>query len=166
MKAATLNEIRQELGNLQPAHLREILVKLARFRNENKEWLSYLLFEAQDEPSYVLAVREEMDMLFETVPRANIYFVKKSVRKILRFVNRSIRYSGVAQTELEIRIHFCRRLKESGAPLDTGTVLYNLYQQQLKKINTVFGKLVEDIQLDYTRDLEAIRLDVTDGLPR
>jgi hypothetical protein len=41
-------------------------------------------------------------------------------------------------------------------PLTTGTVLYNLYQQQLKKIDTVLAKLPEDEQGDYTRSIKKI----------
>jgi len=35
-------------------------------------------------------------------------------------------------------------------------MLFNLYQQQLKKIESAFAKLPEDIQADYERELKFI----------
>jgi hypothetical protein len=40
--------------------------------------------------------------------------------------------------------------------LREGTVLFNLYQQQLNKITTVFNKLPEDLQADYQREVESV----------
>jgi hypothetical protein len=115
-----------------------------------------LLFEAHNEQSYIENVKEELNELFKTVPSSNVYFVKKSLRKILRFANRQIKYSGIKQTELEVRIFFCTKMKEAKIPRQPGTVLFNLYQQQLKKIENAFAKLPEDIQADYERELKFI----------
>ena len=45
MKAATINELKQELQNIPPAKVTELCLRLARFKKENKELLTYLLFE-------------------------------------------------------------------------------------------------------------------------
>lgn len=156
MKAASLKEIRIAMHDLTQDDIEELCMRLARFRKENKELLTYLLFEAQDEVSYVALVKQEMADLFETLPKGNNYFIKKTLRKILRFVNRQIKYSGVKSTEIELRIHFCMKMKEAKVPLHTGSVLFNLYQLQLKKINSLVSKLPEDIQSDYERDIRAL----------
>jgi len=49
MKAVTINGISQELLNLSPKELCDLCLRLARFRKENKELLTYLLFESSDE---------------------------------------------------------------------------------------------------------------------
>ena len=156
MKAASLNEIRKQLVNLDATALSELCLTLVRFKKDNKELLTYLLFEAQDEQAYIDCIKTEVDELFAEVPKANVYFVKKSIRKILRIISKHIRYSGLPITELEVRIHFCLRMKEANIPLHAGTVLFNLYQQQLKKIDVVLSRLPEDLRFDYERDLQVI----------
>lgn len=157
MKAATVNEIKKELKTLDPETLQDLCMRLAKYKKENKELLTYLLYEAGNEQSYIAAVKEDMDALFHELPsRNNLYYVKKSLRKILRFANRQIKYSGSKQTELELRIYFCAKVREAKIMLSNGTVLFNLYQQQLKKIHTIVIKLPEDLQLDYRNDLNAI----------
>jgi hypothetical protein len=157
MKAASLNEIRKELVNLDQASLTQLCVSLARFKKDNKELLSYLLFEAGNETTYIKDVKHDLDELFETVPKGNVYFIKKGIRKILRLLNKQIKYSGVPQTELDLRIYFCVKIKAAGIPIHHhGTVLHNLYQQQVKKIRAVLSKLPEDLQFDYATELEKI----------
>lgn len=159
MKAATLNEIRKHLNSVDQDTLQQLCLALARYRKENKELLTYLLFEAHDEPAFIQGVKLEMDDFFEAVPKGNSYFIKKSLRKIIRFMNKNIRYSGIPGTELEVRIYFCLRVKAAAVPLQPGTVLFNLYQQQVKKIRAVLAKMPEDLQFDYDRDMRSIALD-------
>jgi len=156
MTTASIQEIKKELRTLDVDKLQELCMRLAKYKKENKELLNYLLFEAHNEQAYIENVKEELNELFKTVPSSNVYFVKKSLRKILRFANRQIKYSGIKQTEVEVRIFFCAKMKEAKIPRNPGTVLFNLYQQQLKKIESTFAKLPEDIQADYERELKSI----------
>ena len=157
MKAASLNEIRKDLQAADEDAVRKICIRLARYKKENTELLTYLLYEAGNEQSYIENVKEDIAELFTTLPKGgNTYFIKKTLRKILRFADRQIRYSGIKQTELEVRIFFCTKVKEERVPLQPGTVLYNLYQQQLKKINAIFEKLPEDLQADYEREVRVL----------
>ncbi len=156
MNTAPLHEIKKEITTLDPETITGLCMRLARYRKENKELLSYLLFEAHNEQAYVVSVKETTDELFNDIPAPNLYLTKKTLRKILRFVNKQIKYSGLPQTEIELRIYFCKKTKEARIPLTNGTVIFNLYQQQLHKINTSLIKLPEDIQADYQREIETI----------
>ncbi|HOX82311.1 MAG TPA: hypothetical protein PLJ60_12025 [Chryseolinea sp.] len=156
MKAASVNEIKKALQALDEKEVQGFCLRLARFKKENKELLTYLLFEAQDENAYVESVKEEINELFDTVPKSNVYLIKKVLRKILRILNKRIRYSGVDETEVTLLIYFCMKFKKSGIHLHTSTVIFNLYQQQIKKINAALSKLDEDLQFDYARDFEYI----------
>ena len=156
MTSASVNDIRKELLHLDSETLQALCLRLVKYKKENKELLGYLLFEAHDEAAYIEQVKEETDVQFKELSTRNLYLTKKILRKILRFVNKQIKYSGIPQTELELRIYFCKKIHAQKIPLDTGTQLYNLYQQQLKKINTVLEKLPEDEQGDYTRAIETI----------
>lgn len=157
MNSASISEIKKELQRLDADALHAICLRLAKYKKENKELLSYLLSDAHDEAGYIRSVKEEMDVMFLELDGRNLYIVKKMLRKILRMANRQIKYSGIPQTELELRIYFCEKVKEAGVPLTAGTVLYNLYQQQLKKITTVLAKLPEDYQVDYADAIEALQ---------
>lgn len=156
MTIATIQDIKKELRAHDADSLQDLCMRLAKYKKENKELLNYLLFEAHNEQAYIESVKEEIRELFESVPKTNVYFVKKSLRKILRFANRQIKYSGIKQTELEVRIFFCTKMKDAKIPRQPGTVLYNLYHQQLKKIESVFAKLPDDIRADYSRELKFI----------
>ncbi len=157
MSHASLSEIKKELQTLDEATLQALCLRLVKHKKENKELLSYLLFDASNEPGYIRTIKAEMDSLFDELPDRNLYIVKKMVRKILRVTNKYIRYSGLPQTELDLRIYFCEKVNSASIPLSTGTVLFNLYQQQLKKITTVLSKLPEDYQGDYNASLDSIR---------
>jgi len=156
VNSASLSEIKKELQRLDADALQAICLRLAKYKKENKELLSYMLSDAHDEAGYIRSVKEEMDTMFLELTDRNLYIIKKMLRKILRMVNRQIKYSGIAQTELELRIYFCEKIKDAHIPLTTGTVLYNLYQQQLKKITTALAKLPEDYQVDYAAAIEAL----------
>lgn len=156
MVSASVNDIRKELVNVSSKDLQLLCLRLARYKKENKELLNYLLFEAQDEAGYIQSVKTEIGEMFGELANKNLYLAKKVLRKILRYANRQIKYSGLPQTDLEIRIYFCEKMLAQNLPLTTGTVLYNLYQQQLKKIGSVLAKLPEDEQGDYTRAIKKI----------
>jgi hypothetical protein len=156
MKAATVHEIKQELLNCKPAETVELCLRLSRFKKENKELLTYLLFEAHNEEGFLTAVKNEIDELFGEINQSQLYFAKKSLRKIVRIINKYSRYSGIKETDLALRIHFCTILKESGIPISQNAVINNLYLSQLKKINTVLATLHEDLQYDYRRQVDEL----------
>lgn len=156
MKPASLREIKTELQILHPARLQEICLQVARYRKENKELLSYLLFGSEDEQTYIKDVKLQLDELFKEVKKSNSYLAKKTVRKILAFANKQIKYSGHKQTEVEILIHFCQQLKKSGISMPFNSALGNLYQRQVLKIKKSLSTLHEDLQFDYSEDLKLL----------
>ena len=156
MKAASLKEIKTELFSLHPKRLLELCLHLARFRKENKELLSYLLFESGDEKEYIREVQSQLDELFEEVKKDKPYLAKKTVRKILGIANKYIKYSGSRQTEVEILIHFCKKLRKSGMPLYANTSLGNIYLRQIIKINKSLATLHEDLQFDYSEEIRLL----------
>ena len=157
MKSATVNELRKELKDSDPDIVRELCLRLIKYKKENKELATYALFEAHDEQAYVKSVSDEIEELFNDIPRGgNAYYIKKTLRKIIRFANRQIKYSGNKISELEIRVFLCQQMNEARVPKNPGTVIGNLYDQQLKKITTLLDGLQEDLQADYAQQVEAI----------
>ena len=156
MKSATIHELKQELQTVKAAELVELCLRLGKFKKENKELLTYLLFEAHDEQGYISGIKKEIDTQFAGINLSHLYFAKKSLRKIVRNINKYCRYSGSKPTEVELRIYFCTRLKDSGIPIKRNAVINNLYQSQLKKTNTVLKTLHEDLQYDYRKELDEL----------
>ncbi|HYG15161.1 MAG TPA: hypothetical protein VEC12_05360 [Bacteroidia bacterium] len=154
MKAATLSELKRELNELPPKQVVELCLRLTRYKKENKELLTYLLFEADDEQAYVNAIRQEITDQFEMLNSSNIYLAKKGIRKILRMAGKFIKYSGNKQTEAEVLIHFCKELKATGIRIHRYLDLSNLYDRQLEKIRKAVATLHEDLQWDYKGEIE------------
>jgi hypothetical protein len=158
MKPASIQEIRQELSSLSPTRLSEICLRLARFKQDNKELLTYLLFESEDEGRYVGNVKKDIDAGFEDLPKPNLYLTKKSLRKVLRTTLKQIRYTGSPQSEIELLTYFLRKVRDTGIPLHNSPVLLNLYRQQLKKVHSVLATLHEDLQYDYRKVVDKLVL--------
>jgi hypothetical protein len=156
MTFATLAEIKKELQQVDADLLQTLCLRLAKYKKENKELLGYLLFESQNEPSYIRQIKEDIDQQFEELKDRNLYIVKKMLRKILRYTNRHIKYSTNGETDVELRIYFCEKVKAAKIPLATSATLFNLYQGQLNKINAIVSKLPEDLQSDYARAIASI----------
>jgi hypothetical protein len=154
MKAASLKLIKTELDLLHPDKVKALCLQLAKFRKENKELLSYLLFEADDEQNYIKDVKSEIDELFAEINKSNLYLAKKTIRKILRIANKYIKYSGSKQTEVEILVHFCNNLKNTGISLSSNTVLGKIYFRQIIKVQKALSYLHEDLQFDYAQEIK------------
>ena len=155
MKAAPAKEIKNALAELSQSDLMTLCLRLSRFKKENKELLTYLLFEAGDEASYIESVKGEIDYELEQVNRRNYFFIKKGLRKILRMIKKYIRYSGNKETEVILLIYFCQRLRAFQPSIGRSRVLKNMYLQQQKVIGTAISKLHEDLQYDYLQELKS-----------
>ena len=134
----------------------ELCLRLARFKKENKELLTYLLFEAHDTSAYIQSVKNEMTLQFADINKSNVYFVKKTLRKILRAAKKYIRYSGLAIVEVELLIYFCESIKELNISINKNPVLLNIYQNQLKNINKALKSMHEDLQYDYLKAINKL----------
>jgi uncharacterized membrane protein len=156
MKASTINELKNELVNTPAPALVDLCLRLARFKKENKELLTYLLFEAHDVSAYIRTVKEEMALQFADINKSNVYYVKKTLRKILRSAKKYIRYSGLAVVEVELLIFFCQSMKELNVPIDKNPVLSNIYQNQLRNAKKALEGLHEDLQYDYLKSVEKL----------
>ena len=154
MKPASLKELKQELIHRSHQELLEIVLRLSKFKKENKELLTYLLFSASDEDAYIENVKQEIDEQFEEINRSSYYFMKKSMRKILRNVKKYSRYSGRKDTETELLIYFLLKMDRFSPSVHRNKTLQNLYDRQLALVKKNIAKLHEDLQHDFRIELE------------
>jgi hypothetical protein len=156
MKAVTLNEIKKELAGLSSRKVLDICLRLAKYKKENKELLTYLLFESDDEKEYIKKIKRDIDLQFEGINKSNLYYVKKSLRKTLRITGKFIKYSGNKQTEVDLLIYFCTKFRELNIPLHRSVTLSNMYQRQIQKIRKAAKTLHEDLQYDIETELKSL----------
>ena len=161
MKAASLKEIKNELETRDPKELVDLAVALAKYKKENKELLTYLLFQSVDEEEYIENVKTEIKNQFKLINKTNIFFAKKSIRKALRIANKYIKYSGKKETEVELLIYFNTLFKETGIPFQNSAAMSNLYNRQMLRINKALKSIHEDLQYDYKKELA--KLEVVEG---
>lgn len=157
MKAATVSQLKKELSYRSPEELLELCLRLSKFKKENKELLSYLLFESLDEEEYIQNIKDEIDIDFKAINTKNFFYVKKSVRKILRNIKKYSRYSLKKETEAELLLYFCSKLKALRPSIKNNTTLTNLYHRQLTAVKKLISTLHEDLQYDYEEELEALK---------
>jgi len=158
MKASSISALKKELSTLPKRDVIDIRMNMVKYKKENKELLSYLLFDANNEPEYIRNIKEEINIQFAEINLSHLYFAKKSIRKILKTTNKYIRYSGHKQTEVELLIHFCTKFKKSGISIKSSNSLSNLYENQVRKIRLTIGALHEDLQHDYLEEITALNL--------
>jgi hypothetical protein len=149
MKTASVSQIKQELQALPPAQVLEICLRLAKSKKENKELLSFLLFNSEDLTGYIEDIKEELDESFKGIQKLSFYLAKKSLRKILKNINKYIKHAQSATVEIEVLIHFCKLMIHNGLMQYKASVITNIYQQQLVKLNKAISTLHEDLQYEY-----------------
>ena len=155
MKAVSLSELKKELQEIPNKELVELCIAVAKYKKDNKEFLSYLLFEAHNKSAFVNDIKTEIEehiTALKSQPKNN--YVKKSLRKLLRIITKYNKYINDKGTSADLLICFCSKLKQSGIPYHKSQLIVNMYEQQIKKINTLVSSLHEDLQQDYIKDLE------------
>jgi hypothetical protein len=156
MKAVSLKELKDELTNFTPSELRELCLRLARFKKENKELLTYLLFESSDETLYIESIKKEIDEQIVLMNRSSYYLIKKSFRKILRTIRKYSRYSKKKETEVELLLYLCTILRNFSPAIQGNSGLQNFYDRQIDSIRKKILFLHEDLQFDFGAELNAL----------
>ena len=156
MKAATLTQLKKEMTHLSHDQLLNICLRLTKYKRDNKELLTYLLFEAENEEGYVEQLKAEIDQQMSDINVSNLYVRRKGLRKVIRWVDRFLRYSGNKETEIEVRIHLCKKMKEHQMPYRSINAFMTIYDSQIKKIKAALTKLHEDLQYDYLQEIKEV----------
>jgi hypothetical protein len=157
MKSASVKELKAALHNLSPIEMLEVCMLMAKYKRENKELLSYLLYEADNEQQYIENIKLEIDTYFENLVVFSFSNMLKKLRKALRIANKYIKFSGSKNVEVAVLIYLCIKIKPFTLQTSS-TALLNLYNRQIIKIDKALLKLEEDLQYDYKTDIEAIQI--------
>lgn len=156
MKAVTIKQLKDELSHKSASDLKDLCLHLARFKKENKELLTYLLFESHDEESFIATIKEEVDLQFSEINTKSFFYIRKSVRKILTSIKKHIRYSKKKETEVELLLYFCKKLKVFKPSIKRSTRLQSVFDTQVRMIKKALEKLHEDLQYDFQLELNEL----------
>ncbi|WP_179337862.1 hypothetical protein [Winogradskyella ludwigii] len=156
MKIESIVTIKKELKHLSQEELLELCLRLGKFKKENKALLTYLLFESHDEDGYIESVKLTLDELFEGINSDSYFYMKKTIRKILRQIRVYSRYSLKKTTEVELLLYFCEQMNDLKPSIHKNITLSNLYERQVLSIKKKVAVLHEDLQYDYNLQLEAL----------
>jgi vacuolar-type H+-ATPase catalytic subunit A/Vma1 len=156
MKAVTVKKIKDELSHRSANDLMELCLKLSKFKKENKELLTYLLFESHNEEAYIESVKEQIDDLFAQINTKSYFYIRKSVRKILTLTKKFIRYSKKKETEVELLLYFCVKLNDFKPSISRSSRLTNTFERQILLIRKAIASLHEDLQYDYQLELNEL----------
>lgn len=149
MKAESISSLKKALLQLDNSQLIDACLRLARFKKDNKGLLTYMLFLARDEPGYIDYMCGYIDEQFALHPRAH----RKTVRKIIRWMDKCLRFSGNKETEVQVRLHFCQALMSSKTPYQTSRVINNMFTGQIKKARKAMEKFHKDVKMEYEQQI-------------
>jgi hypothetical protein len=155
MQAEKITHIKKELSTLSSKELSEICLRLAKYKKENKELLTYLLYDAGNPMEYAEKVKQSLKEDFINLQKHH-YSATKSLRKTLRTLNRHAKYTGSKQVEIELLIWFCQNFLNYAETRSSYKPLRALFDRQLEKIALLTNKLHEDLQFDYQQELKRL----------
>jgi hypothetical protein len=153
MKPASIHELKIDLGHKDQKELIAICLRMAKYKKENKELLTYLLRDSDNESHYVGKLKEEISGQYQEMNTSSTYVAKKSLRKILRYMDRFVKYSGNKESEIELRIHYCKELKSSKIRINQSVLISNIYNRQIERIQKRLLEIHEDLRFDFEDDM-------------
>jgi hypothetical protein len=156
MKASSLKDIKADLKNSSKEELLELISRLIRFKKDNKELITYLLYESDNDFLFIESCKMEMEEAFAQINRTSFFFVRKGIRKILSNTKKNIRYALKKNVEIELLLHFCKLLIEFRPKINRNKVLMNTLETQIRMIRKAISTMNEDLQHDYTVILDEI----------
>jgi hypothetical protein len=146
--ATKLGNLKQELQEQDRKNLMELCLQLARFRQENKELITFLLFHSHQPLTYAdeykIMIEEPFDKFL-----MNPYYLAKGIRKSFRLIGRYAKITKSKEGECELYLHLARLFEERIQGRLVHKALIILLERALKKAFNLIVKMHEDYQMDY-----------------
>ena len=156
MKAASLIQIKKELETISPQKLMALSLRLIKYKTENKELISYLLFDEDDQAAYISDIKYEITELLADVKILPPYMVKRTFRKSLKLISKYSKYMGSKDAEAELLIHFCKTVYQTGISRYTYKAVLNIYISTLVKVEKLLPAVHPDLRADYESELKTL----------
>lgn len=157
MELADARTIKAEIKERSHEELVELCMRLSRFKKENKALITYELFLKDDEWAFCQETKEQITEDLSAITNKQVFWLKKSVRKVLKEVSLLLRFTKEPRIEIELLTHFALELNRIVPEVHRSRILKNLYVRQVNRIQKIQQKLPEDLRLDYQADLDALK---------
>jgi hypothetical protein len=104
----------------------------------------------------VSSLKLEIDELLSSIEKGPISPIKKQIRRVIRLINRHVKYIGTKVSHVELLLHLCEQLKEHEQDLLSSSKIYSLYELQLNKVRKLLPAVDDDLQYDYEQKINAL----------
>lgn len=152
-----LSDLKKELSDLSKPELVNLCLRFARLKKENKELLSYLIYDADDPLFYAQKLKPEIAVPFEQ-PFQHAYYLTKSLRKSLRIVSKYLRFTGNRQGETELLLHLVEQFHATWRYEYRYAALSKVIFRCLEKAEANLEKIAEDYRDDYKEPIRTLTL--------
>ena len=155
MDTASIKQLKDTLSTLGREELTGLLLRMVKFKKENKELLTFLLYEAGDLDAYVYETSQEIKDEFENYRLKTAYYKRKGCRRILRILKKYIKYAADKEVEVRLLLAYVSMVAESKTFI-TDRVIQKIAFRQLLLAEKSLVKLHEDLQYEYKLELEEL----------
>jgi hypothetical protein len=150
-----LQSIKKELQHISSSQLTDLCLRLSKYKKENKELLSYLLFESSNHDTYIEGIKQEVEAMFNELP-SHSYYAAKSMRKILKLIAKHTKFMASKPAEIDLLVYYCQQYiihidKRTGYK-----PLRQLLHKQLEKVAKLMATLHEDLRYDHKAAFEKV----------
>lgn len=155
MDTASIKQLKDTLSTLGREELTGLLLRMVKFKKENKELLTFLLFEAGDLDAYVYEISLEIKDEFENYRLKTAYYKRKGCRRILRMLKKYIKYAADKEVEVRLLLAYVSMVAESKTFINDRVIQKIAFRQLLLAEKSIV-KLHEDLQYEYKLELEEL----------
>jgi len=128
---------------------------MVKFKKENKELLTFLLFEADDLDTYVHEITLLIEDEFENYRLKTAYYKRKGCRRVLRMLKKYIKYAADKEVEVRLLLAYVSMVAKS-KPFINDRVIQKIALRQLLLAEKSIVKLHEDLQYEYKLELQEL----------
>ena len=155
MDTASIKQLKDTLSTLGREELIGLLLHMVKFKKENKELLTFLLFEADDLDAYVHEITLLIKDEFENYRLKTAYYKRKGCRRVLRMLKKYIKYAADKEVEVRLLLAYVSMVAESKSFIND-RVIQKIALRQLLLAEKSIVKLHEDLQYEYKLELEEL----------
>jgi len=155
MDTASIKQLKDTLSTLGREALIGLLLRMVKFKKENKELLTFLLFEADDLDTYVHEITLLIEDEFENYRLKTAYYKRKGCRRVLRMLKKYIKYAADKEVEVRLLLAYVSMVAKS-KPFINDRVIQKIALRQLLLAEKSIVKLHEDLQYEYKLELQEL----------
>ncbi len=156
MQKEKLNTLKKELAAAEKSELINFCLRLAKYKTENKEFLSYLIFHEHSPETYISDIKTMIEEGFKVLPK-QFYYQIKGIRKLLRLINKYIKFLGNKEHEAAIILCFCNAFIKNGFQKSRQKSMELILERQFKRLEKAVNSLHEDLQFDFNQEILLIK---------